>query len=43
MQSNIWEVLKEKLPWANTPEDKAKRDKIWGSIDVNSNGYLSLA
>lgn len=41
--NNIWVVLKEKLPWANTPQDKEKRDKIWSSIDVNSNGYLSLA
>ena len=40
---HIWEELSEKLPWHLTPEDKAKREKIWGSFDVNGNGIISLA
>jgi hypothetical protein len=39
----IWKELQEKLPWRNTPEDKAKRDQIWNAFDMNGNGYLSLA
>ncbi len=40
---NIWDELAEKLPWHMTPEDKAKRDKMWGYFDVNGNGIISLA
>ena len=40
---HIWDELKEKLPWHKTSEDLAKRQAIWGGIDVNGNGYLSLA
>ena len=40
---HIWEELAEKLPWYLTPEDKAKRQKIWASFDVNGNGIISLA
>jgi hypothetical protein len=39
----IWKELQEKLPWRNTPEDKANRDQIWSAFDMNGNGYLSLA
>ena len=39
----IWEELREKLPYGASEEDTAKRNKMWGSVDVNSNGYLSLA
>ncbi len=40
---SVWSELKQKLPWQKTPEEKAKRDIIWQSIDVNGNGILSLA
>ena len=43
MQNDIWEKLREKLPYKTTPEATEKRNKIWQSIDVNGNGYLSLA
>ncbi len=39
----IWDELKYKLPWHKTPEDLQRRKDIWGAIDVNGNGYLSLA
>jgi len=42
-KNDIWKTLKEKLPWRNNPDDKAKRDKYWSGFDVNGNGYLSLA
>jgi Ca2+-binding EF-hand superfamily protein len=42
-QSEIWAQLKEKLPYAKTEEEKAKRNEQWSKIDVNGNGHLSLA
>jgi len=39
----IWNILKEKLPWKNTEEHRLRRVKQWGYMDVNGNGYLSLA
>ena len=43
-QQNInWEDIREKLPFGKDPQSKAKRDKIWNYIDVNGNGYVSLA
>lgn len=42
-QSKIWEDLKRCLPYRNNPEQNARRKEIWNSIDVNNNGYLSLA
>lgn len=43
MQADIWEQLREKLPFETSPEQTAKRKKIWEGFDVNGNGYLSLA
>ena len=43
MQNDIWETLREKLPYKTTPEDTEKRKKIWEGFDVNGNGYISLA
>lgn len=40
---DIWAELRQKLPYLTTPEQTAKRAKIWGLFDVNNNGYLSLA
>ena len=38
-----WETLNSKLPYKKTDEQYQKRSEIWESIDVNGNGYLSLA
>jgi len=35
--------LKAKLPWEKTSDALAKRNQQWNQIDVNGNGYLSLA
>ena len=43
MQGDIWATLREKLPYQTTPAETEKRNKYWSSIDVNNNGYLSLA
>ena len=40
---DIWAELREKLPWHRTPEQKERRIDMWNQIDVNGNGYLSLA
>lgn len=37
------EEIKAKLPIGNNPEDEQKRLQYWSYIDVNNNGYLSLA
>lgn len=39
----VWEEIKAKLPIGNTPEDEKRRLEYWSYIDVNGNGYLSLA
>lgn len=39
----VWAELKEKLPFEKTEESKQKRIAQWQKIDVNGNGYLSLA
>lgn len=39
----IWAELNEKLPWHVRPDELIKRKEIWDSMDVNGNGYLSLA
>merc|ERR1712026_23272 len=38
-----WETINEKLPFQRNKEAYAKRKKMWASMDVNGNGYLSLA
>jgi len=40
---DVWAQLKEKLPYERTEEEKQKRMDQWNKIDVNGNGYLSLA
>ena len=43
-QQNIdWALLKQRLPYKQTPEAKALRDELWKGIDMNGNGYVSLA
>ena len=38
-----WEGLLQRLPIKKTAEERAKRRKIWDAIDMNGNGYVSLA
>lgn len=35
--------LDEKLPYSNSEHDVAKRNHYWSAIDMNGNGYISLA
>ena len=37
------EGLLQKLPIKKTNEDRAKRRQLWNAIDMNGNGYVSLA
>ena len=43
MHNFDWEGLAKKLPTARTMEDRRKRLNIFSRIDVNGNGFLSLA
>ena len=43
LQNIDWSLLKKQLPYKTTPDAKARRDELWKSIDVNGNGYVSLA
>merc|ERR1712025_1445730 len=38
-----WEEVNTKLPYARTKDDFAARKELWDGMDVNGNGYLSLA
>ena len=38
-----WDGLLARLPVKKTAEDRDKRKKIWRAIDMNGNGYCSLA
>ena len=38
-----WDEIRNDLPIRKTPEDFEKRNKLWASIDVNGNGFVSLA
>ena len=38
-----WEGFLQRLPIKKTAEDRAKRRQLWNSIDMNKNGYVSLA
>ena len=47
MQSDFknfdWDGLIKKLPIKKTEADRAERRKLWKAIDMNGNGYVSLA
>ena len=47
MQSDFrdydWAGLIQRLPIKKTVEDRAKRRELWRAIDMNNNGYISLA
>ena len=38
-----WERINSRLPYAKTKEQFEQRKKLWTAIDVNDNGYVSLA
>lgn len=38
-----WNGLLQKLPVKKTPEERQKRLQMWKAIDMNGNGYASLA
>ena len=38
-----WAALLEKLPVKKNTEERAKRRSLWKAMDMNGNGYLSLA
>ena len=43
MSNQIWEELQVKLPSGDSEAEVKRRDSYWAAIDVNNNGYLSLA
>ena len=38
-----WAVINTRLPHKRTTEQYQIRKKMWGAIDVNDNGYVSLS
>jgi len=38
-----WETINEKLPFARNKDAFSKRKEMWTAMDINGNGYLSLA
>ena len=43
-QQNIdWPLIRKQLPFEQTPEQNAMRDKLWKLVDINGNSYVSLA
>ena len=38
-----WDKLISKLPVAKNAEDRKKRREMFSAIDMNGNGYVSLA
>ena len=41
--SENWDAIRKALPIRKTPEDFARRNEIWACVDVNGNGYVSVA
>ena len=38
-----WEKINQNLPYARTPAGLRRRRGLWRALDVNDNGFLSLA
>ena len=38
-----WDAIREALPILKNKEEWERRNQLWDSIDVNGNGYVSLA
>ena len=43
MSGKKWAELAEKLPISRSEQDERRLDQIFSEMDVNGNGYLSLA
>ena len=43
MSNQIREELEMKLPSGDSEAEAKRRDSYWAAIDMNGNGYLSLA
>ena len=41
--SENWDAIRKALPFRKTPEEYAQRSELWKSVDVNGNGYVSVA
>ena len=41
--NSIWKILEQKLPWEQNGAHEQLRDQQWRAIDMNGNGYISLA
>ena len=42
-QNVDWAEIRERLPYGNSKEERKKRRQMWKYIDVNGNGFVSLA
>lgn len=40
--ADIWNKLKDALPYTNSPADVEKRKELWKKLDINGNGLLTL-
>merc|ERR1711955_109905 len=38
-----WQRINSRLPYLRNEEDKKRRKNMWEAIDINGNGYVSLA
>ena len=38
-----WALINSRLPYARTKEQFEERRRMWRAIDVNDNGFVSLA
>ena len=38
-----WDAIRKALPFRKTPEEYERRNEMWNVLDVNGNGYVSLA
>merc|ERR1719253_1820159 len=43
VSATVWADAIAKLPYGQDPEEKRRRNKIFRDIDINGNGFLSLA
>ena len=43
MSEMDWSDINSKLPFSRDEEEVERRKEMWASIDVNSNGFVSLS
>ncbi len=39
----MWSKIAARLPCSDSQDDKVRREEIFSEMDMNANGYLSLA